>query len=863
MAKKIPGGKVVFGVDDKEFDKGIRGMERKAKRLSAKLTSISNQFKAASVAGVAAIGLSIKKFAAFETGLAQIATLGVKDMTKVKNSLQDLRRQYGITGQEATKGYYDIISAGAKTHEEAIATQQAAIKLAKAGNAELGLAVDVVTTSLNSYASQGETASSITDKLFEAVKGGKTTVIELGQTLGRIAPQAAQMGISFSELTATYAVLTAKTGDTTIATTQLSQFLNSITKVTPEAAAEAKRLGLDFSSAALETKGLNKFLADMEEATGGDTVAMGKLLGSANAVKFGMSILSKDGIAKLNKALKDAENSAGSTDEAFKQVSKTIGHKFKKTMQDVNVFVEILGETFFTALAPAFKMVSVWLSKITKDKGTQTLTSNIVLLVTAVSLLALGFFRLGGATVLAFGAKGFVVAAKQARVLIGAIHAMKFSVKALMAATGFGLIILGVVLLIENWDKLISVFSRYSLGDIIKLMWIKAKIYLNEILIAFEKAAMAVQDNALFRAFGVGVDDNINKIKQLRDEIDLLNNQKPKPNDLEKPEPPAALVADEETASGLPSPPTAKIEEFKQKLQAQKDGNLALLENELWYLEEKARLKAEALELANALDGDEAQLKLDINNEKQEALDEQHLEFQERRNAADLEYKAILDELNLEYDADEFERIYENMETVDDMKKANREKEILELAKHRSAIQLGTSKDEKAKKKTQGYVNSEEEKNRIVFLNSMAGIAKKGSALMKAIRIAEALQALQIAISTTAPEAYIKTSAFYAWPVGPVLGAMHYASIVGTAAKGMADVRSMNEGGIMGGVAGIDNNMAEIGQGELVVPTANFDEVIDAVATARVPATQEISLSVDGEILANIVLDKLEQNRAI
>ena len=93
--------------------KGFDKLNKKLKENRAQIAGI-----AVAVSGIALKGVS--DFKKFQSGIAQIATLGVKDLKKVEKQLDNVRKQFGITGAEATKGYYDIISAGAKEGAEAL-----------------------------------------------------------------------------------------------------------------------------------------------------------------------------------------------------------------------------------------------------------------------------------------------------------------------------------------------------------------------------------------------------------------------------------------------------------------------------------------------------------------------------------------------------------------------------------------------------------------------------------------------------------------------------------------------------------------------------------------------------------------------
>ena len=371
-------------------------LNRSIDKHKAKLVGLS-----VTIAGFAAKGVS--DFKKFETGMAQIGTLGVKDLKKVTRELNNVRKGFGVTGAEATKGYYDVISAGAKEGTEALSQFTAATRLAKAGNTDLNGAIDIVTSGMNIFAENGETAFTISDKLFKAVKFGKTTVEELGNTFGLVAPVVKAAGLGMDDYAAAMATITAGGIRTSVATTGFKAVLSNLIKVTPKAAKEAKKLGLDFSLVALRAKGLGGFLQDVKDKTGGNIVSMGKLFDSIEAINTASVMTSDGGIANMTRNLESMKNSAGATDEALKTVQKTAKYKFDKFSQSLS----ILSETIGSAVVPGLlDMVTAIQPVIDAFAHLISLNPGIVSFTMKVGLLAGSLALLGGPVTVAIAAVG-------------------------------------------------------------------------------------------------------------------------------------------------------------------------------------------------------------------------------------------------------------------------------------------------------------------------------------------------------------------------------------------------------------------------------------------------------------------------
>ena len=360
---------------------------------------------------IAGIGLSlglivakgVKDFKEWEDGLAQIATLGVTGIKGISDELDAVRREFGISGAEATKGYYDIISAGASQGAEAMGQLTAATKLAKAGNTDLAAAIDVVTSGMNIFGDNGETATSIVDQLFLAVKYGKTTVEELGKTFGYVAPVIDAAGLSMADYAASMATVTAGGIATKQATTGLKAVLSNLIKVTPKAAKKAKELGLDFGVSALKAKGLVGVMQDIADATQGDVTELGYLFDSIEAINAVAVLTSNTGLKSLERNFNAMSDSAGTTEEALAKVKETASYNFGKFNQGLNIMSRSIGAAVVPslldmadAMAPVVEFIS---ALITQHPG-------IIKMTLAVTALGVALAFLGGPITLGIVATG-------------------------------------------------------------------------------------------------------------------------------------------------------------------------------------------------------------------------------------------------------------------------------------------------------------------------------------------------------------------------------------------------------------------------------------------------------------------------
>jgi len=113
-------------------------------------------------------------------------------MKALGDAVGDQSKAFGSMPTETAKGFYQAISAGASSVEQATEAMTAANKLAIGGVTDIETAVDGLTSSMNAYGGEAGSFTDISDSMFTAVKAGKTTIGELANSIGAVAPLAAQ-----------------------------------------------------------------------------------------------------------------------------------------------------------------------------------------------------------------------------------------------------------------------------------------------------------------------------------------------------------------------------------------------------------------------------------------------------------------------------------------------------------------------------------------------------------------------------------------------------------------------------------------------------------------------------------------------
>lgn len=296
------------------------------------------------LAGGAAAGI-LRVFGQFESNMAQVATLvdtSVVNVDRLGEGLQQIAVKTGDGLDSLTKGLFDAISAGADT-ANVLTFLDTASRLAAGGSTTTAVAIDGLTTILNSYGLETEKVVEVSDSLFAAMKGGKTTIEELAQSIGLAAPIAKTVGLSVDELTGSIAALTKGGLSTQIAVTSLRSLLTGILKPTAEAAEAAEEYGIELSSTALRAKGLTEFLAEISRRIDDNDEAYGRLFPNVRAFTAATAIGS--GNAKvLAEQMELMADKVGATDEAFGKVADTFFFKLRQIRNLLYKFFIQVGE---------------------------------------------------------------------------------------------------------------------------------------------------------------------------------------------------------------------------------------------------------------------------------------------------------------------------------------------------------------------------------------------------------------------------------------------------------------------------------------------------------------------------------------
>lgn len=386
---------------------------------------------------LAAGAASAKMAMDFEDSMAKVSTIADATevpMDEMQKAILDLSNQTGISSEEIAQNVYDSISAGQKTGD-AVNFVSNSTKLAKAGFADAGAALDVLTTIKNAYGLKASEVTNVSDMLIQTQNLGKTTVADLASSMGKVIPTANAYGVSLDELCAGYAIMTANGVATAESTTYMNGMLNELGKSGTTVSETLKeKTGKTFKELMDSGMSLSDVLKIISDAATENNKSFGDMWSSSEAGKAGMILLG-DSAENFNGVLEQMQNSAGATNTAFEKLD-TNSTKIKKATNELKNDAIDLGTTLMEELAPIIENIAEKISQFTEwfnglSESEKQMIIQIGLIVAAIGPLLIvlgtvvssGAKIIGGIPVIAKGLSGLfgIIAANPVLAIITAI----------------------------------------------------------------------------------------------------------------------------------------------------------------------------------------------------------------------------------------------------------------------------------------------------------------------------------------------------------------------------------------------------------------------------------------------------------
>ena len=856
----------------KDFIDEIDKINKKTKDLQAGLGKIAKGATVAFVALAGAVGLTVVRFAQFEKEFTNVQTLldktsfSTKTLTQgvegLKKGILALGAESGQSFATLNKGLFDIISSTGDA-ENAMGVLESATRLAIAGGTDVSIAVDGITTSIKAFGLETSDAQQIAEKFFQAQKGGKTTVAELASAMGLVASSANAFGVSLDEVLAATSAATLAGIKTKTAFTGLKAVFAGIAKPTKEAQVEAKRLGVEFSSTALRSQGLEGFLGKLTSANGFTQKSIEKLFGSTEAqgILFALTGAQAGDFTNQLKLLADEQAAAATFADAFavKQATTSIA------LDRLRVSLDAIAVTFGAAFAPTINAAADALSAIAKnisemDESTVNaiavivaVTGAFVGLVAILAGAALGYLSLKAVIISANTTLGIatgiqkaynfilILGRRAANIFTIGMRLATLGVRGLAGATGIGLVLVAISLIISNWELSVALFKG-TIAFLKVIFTALAKTIKEQFEKTFGSTIKKVIEfkNIVFSAFT----DVGNKIKEIFDKItNAVTNSVNKIKSLLNQIPGVALKIGTDVGNAIEKGVDAAAEKIPDKIKAVGSAAADAFNKAFGDSIEEQKKQADIEAGVIPSEDDSARKEKAVSAARQEEADKQAAIADEKAkgledaNALEEEEKALKLERIAEEDEADIQRILDKAMTKEEIAKEFALKELDRNVKDknqflRDEMKFGESiarfKQIMRNKEVQGALSTN---NQLIQLTNSKNSTLKG--------IGKAASIVQIGVKTAEGAISAYTSLAGIPVVGPALGAAAAAALIAFGAEQIGNVLSAAQGGIVpGGTGGArDRIPALLEPGELVVPrqiTSDFIQSIGRPEAANV-----------------------------
>ena len=384
--------------------KGVKGTVKGLKSVAGGLTSIGK--KAAIVSGGFAV-LSTKLAGDFQKSLLEVTTLLKRDLNEeldvfVNRNLKSLGKELtsvanasGLALDSLAKAKYDIVSAGFSNAADSAKVLEQATKLAVGGVTTAAGAADILTSALNAFGEGADQADELSDALFTTVRLGKTTITELGASLGQVLPFAKSFNLTIKDVGSAMATLTAAGINTAESTTALKGAIVALESPSKGARDEMKKLGIEVKR---NDDGTVDLINTVKQFAGLDPEVFSKLIPNVRA-QLALKTLVNN-MTKLSESTEEFEDTTGATETAFQKMLMGFNQQMSILKNNFQtVFIEI-GNVIIEKIQPHIETLNKEFKKLNEigfDNLAKALADQLPILLENVSkAFQIAMLNIGG-----------------------------------------------------------------------------------------------------------------------------------------------------------------------------------------------------------------------------------------------------------------------------------------------------------------------------------------------------------------------------------------------------------------------------------------------------------------------------------
>lgn len=333
-------------LDTSNYSQGLKGMQNQTEGTTNKIDSafgkMTKSINAATIAKGAMAAAAIyvanklrvttKEVMAYQKQLGMVNTLlkvSRDELNKYGDEFERLSLKTGASKTEIANAAYQALSSGVGKGD-LIGFLETASKTAIAGQATVEQSVGTITSIINAYKMEMSEAGKVADWLLTVQNEGVTTVRELGDQLGDVTSISAALGVSLNDVGGAIAQMTVNGNNTAKTITMLKSMLSELSKEGQMAADNFEKIsGQSFIEFIANGGTLQEAMIKMEEYAKKSNKSVVDLFSSVEA---GSAALNLTGINAENFAnkLEKVASSSGELETAYRTATNNIQSEWEK-----------------------------------------------------------------------------------------------------------------------------------------------------------------------------------------------------------------------------------------------------------------------------------------------------------------------------------------------------------------------------------------------------------------------------------------------------------------------------------------------------------------------------------------------------
>lgn len=296
---------------------------------------------------------SVQTASQFEIRISEIRTLSQDSQLSFSSwakSVRALSDEFGNPILDVAEGTYEAISNQIAKGAEVAEFMAKALKFSQVTVSTTADSVNLLSSVINAYKLNVSDVDKVSAQLFRTIDLGRVRAQDLANEFGRVAPVAANLGISLEELNAAIATITIQGVTPSETLTSIFGIMNKLLKPTDEMVKFLNGLGFASGRAAIAALGFDGVLRKIVESANKGNVELSDLFNEIRSTR---------GIVAITRALDNYGSTLNAirTDsmqkflDAQEIINESSGKRFEIQLNRIkNIFVTDFGQGFVQAV---------------------------------------------------------------------------------------------------------------------------------------------------------------------------------------------------------------------------------------------------------------------------------------------------------------------------------------------------------------------------------------------------------------------------------------------------------------------------------------------------------------------------------